>query len=159
MTTWQLRTATEDDYPTVLTAVADWWGDIGGQTGPQLRTALLPRLFFQHFTDTSLIATDDHRLAGFLVGLLSQTHPDQAYIHFAGVRPGLRRSGLGRLLYGHFFDLVRARGRTRIHAITSVENTRSQAFHRRLGFTVSEPIPGYEGPHADRVVFTLDLPT
>lgn len=149
----EFRTPTEADYPAVLAAVADWWGDIGGEQGPQIRMALLPRLFFQHFTDTSLVVVDGGRVEAFLVGFLSQTHPEQAYIHFVGVHPQLRGEGLGRELYERFFELVRARGRTRVHAITSVENTRSQTFHRSLGFDVSAPQVGYEGPRGDRVTF------
>ena len=33
----------------------------------------LPRLFFEHFTDTSFAAERDDRLAGFLAGFISQS--------------------------------------------------------------------------------------
>ena len=59
----------------------------------------LPRLFFEHFTDTSFAAERDGKLAGFLAGFISQSRPGEAYIHFAGVDPAERGSGLGRLLY------------------------------------------------------------
>ena len=84
------------------------------------------------------------------------------------VHPGERSHGLGRRLYGTFFDVVRARGCTRVRAVTSPVNTGSVAFHRRMGFRL-EPgdaevgdIPvatGYDGPGQDRVRFVRDLPS
>jgi hypothetical protein len=47
----------------------------------------LPRLFVEHFTDTSFAAERDATLAGFLAGFISQLRPGQACIHFAGVDP------------------------------------------------------------------------
>lgn len=150
---------TESDYPAVLEALDSWWGEIGGATGGAQRVSLLPRLFFQHFTDTSMVVYDGNRLVGFLVGFLSQSHLDKAYIHFVGIDPQHQRCGLGADLYERFFAAARAHGRGTVHAITSVTNTGSQTFHRRMGFTVSDPIPAYDGPGGDRVMFTRSLDT
>jgi len=60
---------------------------------------MLPRLFFTHFRETSFVAEDGGWLAGFLCGFLSQTYPDQAYVHFVGVAPDRRGDGLARDLY------------------------------------------------------------
>ena len=74
---------------------------------------MLPQLFFLHFEGTSFVAEDgDGRLAGFLVGFLSQTDPDDAYVHFVGVAPEQRGSGLGRELYERFFEAAREAGRS-----------------------------------------------
>ena len=99
---------------------------------------------------------------------MSPAQPGEAYIHFVGVDPGERSQGLGRRLYGTFFDVVQARGCTRVRAVTSPVNTGSIAFHRRMGFRL-EPgdaragdIPvatGYDGPGQDRVRFVRDLPS
>ena len=81
---------------------------------------MLPRLFFVHFEGTSYVVDDeDGQLAAFLIGFLSQTSDDEAYIHFVGVSPEQRGAGLGRLLYERFFDDVRAQGRTTVHCVTS----------------------------------------
>ena len=65
--------------------------------------ALLPRLFLEHFAGTSLTAEDDRgELAGFLVGFDSPDHRGEAYVHFVGVRPDQRGSGLGRALHDRF---------------------------------------------------------
>jgi predicted GNAT superfamily acetyltransferase len=118
---------------------------------------MLPKLFFVHFRDTSLVAERDGELAGFLVGFLSQSEPEAAYVHFAGVDPAERGTGLGRELYERFFAAARAAGRTRVTCVTSTENSRSVAFHTAIGFEPSEPQPGYDGPGEDRIVLTRGL--
>jgi ribosomal protein S18 acetylase RimI-like enzyme len=147
------------DHAAVITVIDDWWGG-------RRMADMLPRLFFEHFTDTSFAAERDGELAGFLVGFLSQSRPAEAYIHFVGVHPGARGAGLGRRLYEEFFAAVSARGRTVVRAVTAPVNTGSIAFHRQMGFAV-EPGPagpggapvaaGYDGPGQDRVRFTKHL--
>ncbi|WP_249355354.1 GNAT family N-acetyltransferase [Nocardia farcinica] len=148
------REPNEEDHARVLAVLDEWWGGLGGAEGSRQRAGLLPRLFFQHFTDTSTVVERDGQLVGFLIGFLSQSRPDEAYIHFVGVAPDLHGHGLGRALYERFFALVRARGRRIVRAITSDTNTASQAFHARMGFTVSTAAyPGYDGPNTVRVTF------
>ena len=96
-------------------------------------------------------------MVGFLVGFPSPADDSTAYIHFVGVDPGERGAGLGRALYDAFFDAMRAVGRTEVHAVTSPVNVGSIAFHRSLGFSVSDPIADYDGAGADRVVFSRSL--
>ena len=74
-------------------------------------------------------------MVGFLNGFLSQTFPDEAYIHFVGVRPDRRGAGLATELYERFFTVARANGRTLVRCVTSPVNEGSIAFHRALGFT------------------------
>jgi ribosomal protein S18 acetylase RimI-like enzyme len=107
-----------------------------------------------HFTDTSFIVRDEGRLVAFLIGFLSQSRPDEAYIHFVGVEPGYRGRGIGADLYERFFAVVRENRRRKVLAITSASNTRSQAFHRRMGFVVSEPITNYDGRGGAHVEFS-----
>jgi hypothetical protein len=44
---------------------------------------------FVHFRDTSFIGEMNDNLIGFLVGFLSPSVPEEAYIHFVGVHPDL----------------------------------------------------------------------
>jgi ribosomal protein S18 acetylase RimI-like enzyme len=126
-----LRTARIDDHARILAVVPDWWG------GRDLR-ALLPSLFLEHFAGTSLVAeTDDGTLSGFLVGFVSQDHPDEAYVHFVGVSPDQRGTGLGRRLHDGFADAVRERGVRRVRCVTSTVNEASVAFHTSIGFVVT----------------------
>jgi ribosomal protein S18 acetylase RimI-like enzyme len=140
-----IRPARAADYDPIAAVVDDWWG----------RPVLpgLPRLFLEHFHRTSLVAEEDGALVGFLVGLLSPSRPDEAYVHFVGVRPDARSGGLARALYDRFFALAREHDRRVVRAVTSPVNQASIAFHQRLGFTVSGPITGYNGPGRDLVAF------
>ena len=117
--------------------------------------AMLPKLFFVHFRDTSFVAEDDGGLAGFLCGFRSQTHDDEAYIHFVGVDPDRRGSGLGRALYERFFAAVAPR--TMVRAVTSPVNERSVAFHRALGFEIERVDEDYDGRGEPRVLLVKHL--
>ncbi|HEX4090035.1 MAG TPA: GNAT family N-acetyltransferase [Trebonia sp.] len=145
-----LRTATPDDFDPIIAVVDDWWGR-------PIRRAL-PRVFLDHFYATSTVAEADGALAGFLIGFLSPSQPDAAYIHFIGVDPARRGDGLARTLYERFFALAAADRRSVVRAITAAHNTRSIAFHTAMGFTVSPPIPDYDGDGAAKVVFERALP-
>jgi ribosomal protein S18 acetylase RimI-like enzyme len=147
----RVRPAGPRDYDRVISVLDDWWD------GRQMHN-MLPRLFFVHFQETCFVAQEGSQLMGFLAGFLSQTYPDEAYIHFAGVHPERRRETVGRRLYLHFFDVAAAHGRSIVRCVTSPVNTGSLAFHQALGFN-SELVPGYDGPGAARWAFVkrLDL--
>ena len=118
---------------------------------------MLPKLFFVHFRETSFVAERDGKLVGFLAGFLSQSLPDEAYVHFVGVHPDERGTGLGRELYERFFAVARRHGRIRVSCVTSPANRGSLAFHEALGFEQSPAQVGYDGPGEDRVVLTRSL--
>ena len=145
-----IRHPEPSDHARVAAVLDDWWGG-------RRMVDMLPRLFFVHFRNTSLVAERDGELAGFLVGFLSPAQPKDAYVHFVGVSPAERGTGLGRELYERFFALARAAGRTSVSCVTSPANTGSVAFHTALGFAPSPPQPGYDGPGEDRVVLTRAL--
>jgi ribosomal protein S18 acetylase RimI-like enzyme len=151
----RLRTATAADYDQIIAVVDDWWGRPIGHA--------LARVFLDHFYATSTIAesgtAEDKggELAGFLIGFLSPSQPDAAYIHFVGVDPARRGNGLARTLYERFFALAEADGRSVVNAITAAHNARSIAFHTAMGFTVTDPIPDYDGDCAPKVVFERRL--
>ena len=157
--TVRIRPIRSSDYLTVISVIDAWWGG-------RHMADMLPRLFFEHFTDTSFAAERDGELAGFLVGFRSQSRPGEAYIHFVGVDPGERGHGLGRQLYERFFEAARAGGCDRVRAVTSPVNLGSVAFHRRMGFDIvpGETGPdgiavaaGYDGEGQDRVRFVRHL--
>jgi ribosomal protein S18 acetylase RimI-like enzyme len=161
----RLRAATAADYDQIIAVVDDWWGRPIGHA--------LARVFLDHFYATSTIAesgtaesgtaesgTEENKggeLAGFLIGFLSPSQPDAAYIHFVGVHPSLRGAGLARTLYERFFALAREHGRRVVSAITAPQNTGSIAFHTAMGFTVTPPIPDYDGEGSAKVLFQCRL--
>ena len=158
----RFRRPTADDHSRLDAVIDEWWG------GRRLRQ-LLPRLWLEHFAGTSWIVEDgEGRLAGFLVGFISQDDPATAYVHMIASDPNRRRRGLGADLYAHFFDDARGHGAQRVTAVTWPGNRQSIAFHRSIGFAVddgsgTQPIYGtpahvdHDGEGEDRVVFLLDL--
>ena len=142
----RLRPLEASDRRRVVAVVDGWWG--------RPMRGLLPRPFFDHFRETSFVLERDGKLVGFLVGFLSQSHADEAYIHAVGVAPGERRRGLATLLYERFFAVAADHGRRRVRAITAPVNSGSIGFHRRLGFAVEERADDDDDGH---VQFVLEL--
>ena len=150
-----IRRAEPADYCHVIEVVNDWWG------GRQMRD-MLPKLFFVHFRETSFVVEDDGELVGFLCGFLSQSFPNEAYIHFVGVHPAHRQQKIGRLLYEKFFETAARGGRDTVRCVTAPVNKTSIAFHTRMGFEI-EPGDGqvdgifvhrnYDGLGEHRVLF------
>ncbi|GIM47283.1 hypothetical protein DNHGIG_28320 [Collibacillus ludicampi] len=87
-----LRHVREFDYVPVISMIDDW-------RGGRHMADMLPKLFFQHFQDTSFVAERDDQIIGFLIGFVSQTYPNQAYIHFIGVHSEYRKVGIEKRLY------------------------------------------------------------
>lgn len=147
----EIRHAHPADYARVIQHLNAWWG--GRDMAP-----MLPKLFFLHFEGTSFVAEDDERnLVAFLIGFVSQTDPHEAYVHFVGVAPEQRGSGVGRRLYQRFFEAVRDRGCTSVRSVTSPANTGSLGFHEALGFTVERVVEDYDGPGQDRALLVRSL--
>ena len=155
----RIRQIKESDYDAIISVLNEWWG------GRQM-AAMMPRLFFKHFSETSFLAEIDAKKVGFLIGFFSATYDSEAYIHFVGVHPDYRKSGIGRFLYQHFFDTTRKHGRNIVRCVTSPVNTNSVAFHQHMGFQIepiiedSSRIPihrNYDGPGEDRVLFFKKL--
>ena len=154
-----IRNVEPSDYQRVISVLNDWWGG-------RNMSDMLPKLFFVHFRSTSFVAEREGKIVGFLIGFLSQTFPDQAYIHFAGVHPDYRRKRLAEKLYKHFFEIVREHGCKIVRSVTSPVNKCSIAFHLRIGFSI-EPgdmlvegisvAENYDGCGGDRVLFVKPL--
>lgn len=158
----QFRRPTASDHRFLVGVVDEWWG------GRHLHH-LLPRLWFEHFTNTSWVVEDGQaRIVGFLVGFVSPDHPDLGYVHMIATSPNHRRSGLGRALYERFFEDVRAKGVRRVTALTWPGNRVSIGFHRALGFHVDDgpgtqrlygtpAYPDHDAEGEDRVVFSREI--
>lgn len=151
-----IRNAEADDYQAIIRAVDEWWGG-------RPMTLMLPKLFLVHFRPTSFVAEDEGRIVGFVIGLASQSIPDEGYIHFLGVHPDSRRHGLGRRLYERVFDSMQSVGCHTVRSVTSPVNRGSIAFHFKMGFkpensdTLVDGIPifeDYDGPGEHRVLFS-----
>jgi ribosomal protein S18 acetylase RimI-like enzyme len=136
------------DFHQVLTDHSRYWG------GRDLRSLHILALV-QEFGSTCLVARSGDGIRGYVFGFVT---PDATgYVHLIATRDDTRGSGLGRRLYGVFAEAAERQGARRLKAITSVGNTGSIAFHRRVGFDVSV-IDDYNGPGRPMAVFRRDLP-
>lgn len=127
---------------------------------------MLPKLFFDHFTNTSFVVEKEGEIVGFLIGFLSQSYSNEAYIHFIGVHPDYRRHNIGKKLYNEFFNKVKQNGCKIVRCVTSPVNKVSIAYHTKMGFVIEKgdkTINGvsvntdYDGPNQDRVLFVKEL--
>jgi ribosomal protein S18 acetylase RimI-like enzyme len=144
-----IRPLEPSDYARVITVVDEWWGG-------RSMAAMLPKLFFVHFADTSFAAEEGGALLGFLCGLRSQTFVDEAYVHFVGVDPAQRGRGIARMLYRQFFGAIAPR--TVVRAVTSPVNEASVAFHQAIGFEVERVDESYDGHGEPRVLLIWRRP-
>ena len=142
----RVRNIQGEDYVKIHSVLNDWWG------GRDM-AAMLPKLFFVHFQETSFIIEEDGETLGFLCGFFSQTHKEEAYVHFIGVNPKYRRRGIASTLYSYFFDVARA-------------NNKSIQFHQEIGFRIEagdDEIEGvsvhtnYDGNGGSRVLFLKNV--
>ncbi len=150
------RKAKSSDHDSVIAALQSWWG------GRDL-TAMLPKLFLNHFNDTSFMIEKRGQMIGFLIGFMSPALKNEAYVHFMGIHPDFRNKGLGKTVYEHFFKICRNQNRRVIRACTSPVNKGSVAFHQKIGFRVEsgdDEIDGlpvtrnYNRPGDHKVLFT-----
>lgn len=155
----QIRNVRESDYDTIITVINEWWGG-------RHMADMLPRLFLKHFNGTSFIIEDSKIIVGFLIGFVSQTYLNQAYIHFIGIKPEYRRKDYGKRLYQEFFKIVKEKGCDTVYLVTSPINKNSIAFHTQIGFdvgegnTIAEGVTvntNYDGLGEDRVIFVKKI--
>ncbi|AUS87098.1 GNAT family N-acetyltransferase [Lysinibacillus capsici] len=155
-----IRSVQSSDYYTLSPLINEWWGG-------RNMSDKLPKLFFDHFTNTSLIMEKDGEIIGFLIGFLSQSKTNEAFIHFVGVHPDYRKQNIAKRLYDVFFHVVKQYHRNIVKCVTSPINEVSIAFHTNLGFRMEKGDKvldnmsihsNYGGENQDRVLFYKILP-
>jgi GNAT superfamily N-acetyltransferase len=144
----QIRKITKADFDQIVEVIDRWWG------GP-IATLAHP-IFFYELGDNALIAEEDGRLIGFMLGFIVFKEPKTGYVHLVGIHPEFRRRGVGRALYEAFTERCRSLGCKRLKAITTAGNEASIRFHEGVGWK-SEEVEDYAGANRKRMVFTRDL--
>jgi ribosomal protein S18 acetylase RimI-like enzyme len=142
-----IRAITKRDYDYVVSVFDHWWG------GPSSERA--SPFFFHELGRYALIAEEDERVVGFLLGLVA-AGSDTGYVHLVGIDPSYRRRGVGKRLYQHFRESCQQGGLKELKAIGMVGHEGSSRFHTALGFSAREE-PDYAGSGRARVVFTKKL--
>ncbi|KLA35437.1 GNAT family N-acetyltransferase [Bacillus cereus] len=155
----EIRNVLESDYSSIINVLDNWWGG-------RKMSNMLPKLFFTHFQDTSFIVEHKGEIIGFLIGFVSQTFPEEAYIHFVGVSPKFRKQGIGKNLYEKFFEVVKMMSCNKVRCVTSPINKKSIAYHTKMKFEIQQgdkEIDGvsvysnYDGTDGDRVLFLKQI--
>jgi ribosomal protein S18 acetylase RimI-like enzyme len=139
-----LRRATPGDLATILADLPAYWDD------RDVRHLHHP-MFVREFGDTAFVSG---AVDGYLFGFVAPAHI--GYIHAVAVHRRSRGSGLGARLHDAFAAAARARGATRLKAITGPANVASIRFHERLGFAAALVVD-YSGPGEHRVVLSREL--
>lgn len=142
-----VRAISKEDFDYIVTVFDEWWG------GPSSERA--SPFFFHELGRYALIAEDDGRVVGFLLGLVA-AGSDTGYVHLVGIDPRHRRRGVGKRLYQHFHESCKEAGLRELKAIGMVGHEGSLRFHTALAFEVRE-VADYAGPGRARMVFTKRL--
>jgi ribosomal protein S18 acetylase RimI-like enzyme len=159
MTDISIETASAADLAEIVRNFDRFWGDPENE----LLRHLHHPMFVLEFGDTAFVARRQDsagqegsgEIAGYLLGFLAPA--GYGYIHFIAVRDDARSEGLASRLYERFTRAALERGATGLKAITSPENERSMAFHRRMGFTDMERVEDYGGSGRPRVIMRKPL--
>ena len=141
--------ATDGDFQQIVRDIVDFWGSD--------RTVGLHNSMYVHeFADTSYVIRDGDRVLAYLFGVIAESKK-AAYVALIGVRDSHKRQGLGERLYELFQEYARAKGCTKLTAVTIPQNTRSIAFHTgKIGMRCTI-VKDYGGPGADRAVFEKEI--
>ncbi len=123
-----LRHVTIADLRSILGELGEFWDD------PDMEF-LHQALYVHEFGETSVLAERDGEILAYLLGFLGPN--GTGYIHAVAVRRSARGQEVARRLYGHFEELVRARGASGLKAITRPGNEGSRSFHEAMGFSVT----------------------
>ncbi|CAG7648594.1 putative protein YqjY [Paenibacillus solanacearum] len=154
-----IRHMEPEDCGAIIAVAAHWWGS-------SYTSDMFSSWYIRHFRDTCLVAEEEGRMVGFLMGFWSQTLPDEAYIRIVMVDPAARGQGIGRALYEKLFEQAIASGRTTVRCVTAPWKKDSIAFHTKLGFRIEpqqqelEGVPvclNYDGRGGQRVMFARRL--
>lgn len=133
-----IRHIEPDDCNAIFEVASDWWGS-------NYSNDMISKWYIHHFRDTCLLAEENGKMAGFLIGFLSQSEPNESYIRIVMVNPAIRGKGVGRALYEEFFKRVGMLGRSVVRCVTAPGKKDSIAFHTRMGFIIEPQEQEYEG--------------
>lgn len=137
--------ATDADFQQILRDIVDFW-DSNRTLG------LHSAMYVHELADTSYVIRDGDRVLAYLFGVIAE-RKKAAYVSLIGVRNSHRRQGLGQRLYELFEEYARAKGCTKLTAVTIPKNIKSIAFHTgKIGMRCTI-VKDYSGPGEDRAVF------
>ncbi len=123
-------------------------------------------IFTKFFKTTSLVVErEDNKIIGFLLGFISPDDPWEGYIHLLCVMPPWRNKGLAKALVEEFLDILKDKGCSRVHLITSPGNKKALSFYDKMEFKINnrgreivvngvKTIKNYNGPGEHKLICT-----
>ncbi|MCB2184877.1 MAG: GNAT family N-acetyltransferase [Deltaproteobacteria bacterium] len=96
---------------------------------------------FQSDPENCLVAEQEGRLAGFLLGTTIEKRRSAwkyGYLVWLGVHPDFQRAGVAQKLFARFLDIMEETGARIILVDTQADNHPALAFFRRMGFRSPE---------------------
>ncbi len=91
---------------------------------------------------TTLVALDDSRIAGFIIGYASG---ETGFIYTLDVHPEYRRKGVGSMLIRALEEILRSQGTRRIRLEAAVKNSAALELYRKAGYREKELLRNYYG--------------
>lgn len=116
------------------------------------------RYFLFHARSASFVAEDATGIRGFAIvqlGMAKGLHI--GHIITIDVDPGLRRSGIGRLLMETLLEECRKAGAVLLRLEVAVDNEPAIRFYQRFGFRQTGRIPGFYIHRLDAFTMELEL--
>jgi GNAT superfamily N-acetyltransferase len=143
------------DFLQILTDIEDFWGS-------NRTLSYHHPMFINEFGNTAFVIKVNDKVIAYLFGFVSQTE-QTGYVHLVGVRQNHQKKGLGKILYRHFIEYLRAIDIQNLKAITTPANEKSINFHLRIGMEMTgvendngiKVVKDYSGLGEDRVVFKM----
>jgi GNAT superfamily N-acetyltransferase len=153
--TERIANCSYSDFLQILTDIEDFWGS-------NRTLSYHHPMFINEFGNTAFVIKVNDKVIAYLLGFVSQTE-QTGYVHLIGVRQNHQKKGLGKILYAHFIEYLRAIGIENLKAITTPTNQKSINFHLRIGMEMTgvenangiKVIKDYSGLGQDRVVFKM----
>jgi [ribosomal protein S18]-alanine N-acetyltransferase len=111
------------------------------------------KTYVRHRSAFTLIAEDDGKIGGFLVGFNAAS----GHIITIDVIAAARRSGVGSLLLRGAENRLRGSGSKSVDLETAVDNAAAIAFYKRHGYSIVRTWPRYYSNGVDALVLSKKL--
>lgn len=114
-----------------------------------------PKNEFEKYPDSSFVAEQEGRIAGFAVGKISG---NEATLKLIAVNPDFRGEGVGKSLMEYIFKYFSENGAKEISARSRLHNEAGCAFLKSFGFKIVKTVENYylDGEDAYLMIKKLD---
>lgn len=94
------------------------------------------KIMLRYFKDTCFIANCEGRIAGFVLGFISQTQDKTFFLWQIGVNPSMQGKGVGQIFLKTVEKNIKKKGIERIELTIAPKNKPSQRLFEKNGYSV-----------------------